>query len=166
MTTSWVRLALVLVAVGSAAFYFSPEGETVVASIESSVRSATQEQSIQPETETAPTARRADTARSAAWAAARAALAAPPLPTEICEFLARPAARLYIDGKLVSKEIPPIFRTELAIGEHTVRFVSVTNRTRELRIQVVEGSPTRWVMNWVENRVGQRSLDRHEELGG
>ncbi len=79
--------------------------------------------------------------------------------TEVCEFLARPAARLFIDGKLASEEVPPIYRTELEIGEHIIRFVSPTNRTKELRIDVVKNLPTRWLMNWVEDHVDERPLN-------
>ena len=81
----------------------------------------------------------------------------------ICEFLARPAARLFIDGKLASEEVPPIYRTELEIGEHIIRFVSPANRTKELRIDVVKNLPTRWLMNWVEHHVDERPLN--SELG-
>ncbi len=84
--------------------------------------------------------------------------------TEVCEFLARPAARLFIDGKLASEEVPPIYRTELEIGEHIIRFVSTANRTNEIRIDVVEDLPTRWFMNWVEDQVDERPLQSDEDV--
>ncbi len=82
---------------------------------------------------------------------------------EVCEFLARPAAKLFIDGKLASEEVPPIYRTQLELGEHTIRFVSPENRTNEKRIDVVKGLPTRWFMNWAEGRVDERRLNPEKE---
>ena len=81
----------------------------------------------------------------------------------ICEFLARPAARLFIDGKLASEEVPPIYRTQLELGEHTIRFVSPGNRTNEIRINVVKHLPTQWFMNFFEGRVDERPLSSEKE---
>ena len=77
---------------------------------------------------------------------------------EACEFLARPAARLYVDGKLESQEVPPIFRIRLATGRHTVRFVSPENRSHEASIVVVRGKPTQWFMNFINDTLDERSL--------
>ena len=82
---------------------------------------------------------------------------------EVCEFLARPAAKLFIDGKLASEEVPPIYRTQLELGEHTIRFVSPGNRTHEIRIDVVKALPTQWFMNFVEGRVDERPLSSEKE---
>ena len=79
--------------------------------------------------------------------------------TERCEFLARPAAKLFIDDVLVSGEIPPIYRTRLGTGPHTLRFVSPRNRTHEVRIEVVKGRPIRWVMNFVKGRMDELPLN-------
>jgi hypothetical protein len=91
------------------------------------------------------------------WPAADREVAADPAQ-ETCEFLARPAARLYIDEALVSKEVPPIHRTRLAAGEHTVRFISPDNRAHQARILVVRGRPTQWFMNFVTGELAERSL--------
>ena len=82
---------------------------------------------------------------------------------EFSEFLARPAAKLYIDGELATSEIPPIHRTQLSHGEHTIRFVSPENQEHEMTIHVAAGQPTRWVMNFVENRMSTSSLNTEEE---
>lgn len=82
---------------------------------------------------------------------------------EVCEFLARPVAKLFIDGKLASEEVPPIYRTQLELGEHTIRFVSPENRTNEMRIDVVKDLPTRWFMNWAEGRVDERRMNPEKE---
>lgn len=82
--------------------------------------------------------------------------AVPGAEEEICEFLARPAARLYIDGELVAEEIPPLHRTALSVGEHTVRFVSPSGATREITIRVAKRRPKQWFMNFVDGRVHGR----------
>ncbi len=82
---------------------------------------------------------------------------------ESCEFLARPAARLYIDGKLMSQEIPPIYRTRLEAGRHAVRFVSPKNRSHEASIVVVKGKPTQWFMNFINDELDERSLISERE---
>ena len=82
---------------------------------------------------------------------------------ESCEFLARPAARLYIDGKLASKEVPPIHRVRLDVGRHTVRFVSPENRTHKASFVVVRGKPTQWFMNFIDNKLDERSLISERE---
>lgn len=75
---------------------------------------------------------------------------------ETCEFLARPTATLYIDGKLASESIPPIHREKLRVGEHFVQFVGPDGEYHEVTIDVVKGSPTRWFMNFVDGRVVPR----------
>ena len=82
---------------------------------------------------------------------------------ETCEFLARPAARLYIDGKLASQELPPIHRTRLDVGRHSVRFVSPKNRSHEASIVVVRGKPTQWFMNFINDTLDMRSLISEKE---
>ncbi len=77
---------------------------------------------------------------------------------ETCEFLARPAAKLYVDGELVSQEVPPIYRTRLEAGRHAVRFVSPKNRSHEASIVVVKGKPTQWFMNFINDKLDERSL--------
>ena len=79
--------------------------------------------------------------------------------TERCEFLARPAAKLFIDDVLVADEVPPIYRTRLATGPHTLRFVSPRNRTHEVEIEVVKGRQIRWVMNFVRGRLDELPLN-------
>ena len=76
---------------------------------------------------------------------------------EMCEFLARPAAKLYIDGELASEEVPPIYRTQLEPGKHAIRFVSPEDRSHEVSIEVIKGQPTQWFMNFVEDQIYQRS---------
>ena len=71
---------------------------------------------------------------------------------EYCEFNARPAAKLFIDGELVAAEIPPAKGVELDVGKHTIRFVSPDGKTRETEIDVVAGKPTQWGMNFIKNR--------------
>jgi hypothetical protein len=65
---------------------------------------------------------------------------------EVCEFLARPEATLYIDGELVSDRTPPLYRTALAVGEHEVRFVAPDGTAGERTIRVRKGRRRRWVM--------------------
>lgn len=140
-----LKVAVLLVMLGGGAFFLAPRAETEPSRLDSDAWMY----ELVPAFENTP-ALRSDTANDPASAPV----------TEVCEFLARPATRLYIDGQLVSAEIPPIYRTELAVGGHTVHFVSATNRTHELRVHVVAGSPSRWFMNWIENRVDRRSLAR------
>jgi hypothetical protein len=87
-----------------------------------------------------------------------------PVPSgdeEVCEFLARPGATLYIDGGFVSEEIPPIYRTVLAVGDHKVRFENTDPGTEdeahETTIDVVKGKPARWVMNFVKGTLDRRA---------
>jgi len=77
---------------------------------------------------------------------------------EFCEFLARPAAKLYIDGKLVAKEVPPIHSTQLKVGEHTIRFVSPSNKEHKTTIKVAKGRQVQWFMNFVEGRIYERHI--------
>jgi hypothetical protein len=86
-----------------------------------------------------------------------------PVPSEdeeVCEFFARAAARLYIDGEFVSEEIPPLYRTVLPVGDHKVRFESIKGKTKgevhEETIRVVKGGDTQWVMNFVEGEMIQQ----------
>ena len=81
----------------------------------------------------------------------------PDAEEEVCEFFGRPAFSLYIDGRLVSKEIPPLYRTVLSVGEHTVRFVSPSGTTRETTIRVLKGRPTQWFMSFVDGRLHRRA---------
>jgi len=74
---------------------------------------------------------------------------------EFCEFLARPAAELYIDGQLASKEVPPIYSTQLGVGEHDVRFVSPDNKEHSTTINVEKGRRVQWFMNFVEGQIYQ-----------
>lgn len=96
------------------------------------------------------------------WPAAEREVAADP-GQETCEFLARPAAKLYIDGALASQEVPPIHRTRLELGEHTVRFVSPENRMHQATIVVVRGRPMQWFMNFVTGELAERSLISERE---
>ncbi len=80
----------------------------------------------------------------------------PTAEEEVCEFLARPAARLYIDGEAVVEEIPPLYRAALSVGEHTVRFVSPSGVTRKVTIRVAKGYPRQWFMNFVDGKVHRR----------
>ncbi len=82
---------------------------------------------------------------------------------ETCEFLARPAAKLYVDGELVSQEVPPIYRTRLEAGRHAVRFVSPKNRSHEASIVVVKGKPTQWFMNFINDTLDERPLISEKE---
>ena len=83
--------------------------------------------------------------------------------TEVCEFLARPSARLYIDRQFVSEEIPPIYRAKLRIGKHFVRFIGPEDVPHETTIDVTKGHPTLWVMNFIEGRLHTRVQNRDEE---
>ena len=76
---------------------------------------------------------------------------------ETCEFLASPAARLYVDGELASGEVPPLYRTALPVGEHTVRFVSPSGLSREITIQVAKGRPEQWFMDFADGEVHRRA---------
>jgi hypothetical protein len=95
------------------------------------------------------------------WPESEPALAKQP-GKEYCEFLARPAARLYIDGKLVAEEIPPIHRVQLDVGKHHIRFVSPDSRAHETEIEVVDGKPVRWLMNFVDNRLSRGAATAEE----
>lgn len=76
----------------------------------------------------------------------------------MCEFFARPAAKLFIDGEIASPEVPPIFRTPLEVGEHSIRFVSPDGRSREETIEVRKGEPTQWFMNFINDSLDEREL--------
>ena len=96
------------------------------------------------------------------WPGSDGALAPRP-GMEFCEFLARPAAKLYIDEDLVTAQTPPIYRTELTLGKHTIRFVSPDEKTHEKEIDVVAGKRIRWFMSFVENRLYERAWTVKEE---
>jgi hypothetical protein len=76
--------------------------------------------------------------------------------TEICEFLARPAAKLFIDGKQVAEEIPPVYRLPLPTGRHAVRFEGPGGVAHEMTINVVAGNPRQWFVNLVDGKVRVR----------
>ena len=72
---------------------------------------------------------------------------------EEVEFVANRASRLYIDGDLVSEEIPPPYRVKLSVGEHTVRFRGLDGSNHELTIDVVAGRRERWSMVFADGEV-------------
>ena len=53
--------------------------------------------------------------------------------------------------------------TRLEVGEHTVRFVDPEERSKVLRIEVEQGAPTRWFVNWVKDYVRERPLEGTSE---
>lgn len=77
---------------------------------------------------------------------------------EEIEFVASRAASLYIDGELVSEEIPPPYRVMLPVGEHTVRFRGLDGSTHEISIDVVAGRPEQWSMIFADGEVLRRSM--------
>ncbi len=74
----------------------------------------------------------------------------------LCEFLARPAAELHINDQLARAEIPPIYRVELEPGEYKIVFVSPDKREHQAQLEVVEGKPVHWFMDFVEGRMNVR----------
>lgn len=72
---------------------------------------------------------------------------------EEVEFVANRPSRLYIDGELVSEEIPPAYRVMLSVGEHTVRFRGRDGSVHEISIDVVAGRRERWSMIFAEGEV-------------
>ncbi len=74
------------------------------------------------------------------------------------EFVASRASSLYIDGELVSKEIPPPCRVMLPVGEHAVRFSGSDGSTHEITIDVVAGRPEQWSMVFADGKVLRRSM--------
>ncbi len=96
------------------------------------------------------------------WSGSDGALVPRP-GTEFCEFLARPAAKLFIDEDLATAETPPIYGAELTLGKHVIRFVSPDEKTHETEIDVVAGKQNLWFMNFVENRLYERAWPAKEE---
>ena len=72
---------------------------------------------------------------------------------EEVEFVANRASRLYIDGDLVSEEIPPPYRVKLSVGKHTVRFRGLDGSNHELTIDVVAGRRELWSMVFADGEV-------------
>ncbi len=81
---------------------------------------------------------------------------------ETCEFLARPAAKLYIDGEFVAGEIPPRYRTALAVGRHEIEFVDSDGQRHRKTIRVVKGRPMRWYLG-ADGGIGSRKIPPEDE---